>query len=155
MKFKNILLFAFVVTAVVSCHQNEIFFQYKKISEQGWSKDSTVNFDVRVTDKNVPYNFFIHVRHKGNYPYQNIWLFLQQSNPDKTQKKDSVEAYLADEYGKWLGSGAGSLKEMQIFYQQQIHFPDTGTYHFGIRQGMRDSLLQGINDIGIRIEKAN
>ena len=155
MNFKKLFLFASVLLLVVSCHQNEIFFQFKKVSDQGWSQDSIVRFDVRVTDKNAPYKFFIHVRHKSNYPYQNIWLFLEQTNPDKTQTKDSVEAYLSDQYGKWLGSGAGSLKEMQIFYQQQFHFPDTGTYRFGIRQGMRDSLLQGINDVGIRIEKAD
>lgn len=151
---KIFILFALVLL-FASCHQKEIFFQYKNVSSQGWNKDSVVNFDFHVTNKEIPYNFFIQLRHKGDFPYQNIWLFLQQTNPDKTVKKDTVEAYLADQYGKWLGSGAGSLKEMQIFYQKEINFPDTGMYHFEIKQGMRDSLLRGINDVGIRIEKAD
>lgn len=147
----SILLVIFLLT--ISCNQNDVFFQYQKIPQQVWSKDSVMNFDIHIKNKEIPHNFYIHLRHNGNYPYQNIWLFLQQTNPDKSVTKDSVEVYLADQYGKWLGSGSGSLNEMQIFYQKNFQFPDTGTYRFEIRQGMRDSLLQGINDVGVRIEK--
>ncbi|MGC3979068.1 MAG: gliding motility lipoprotein GldH [Paludibacteraceae bacterium] len=155
MGYKKLFILCTVIIVTNSCRRNEIFFQYKNITQQGWSKDSVANFDIHITDKDIPYNFFIHLRHRGNYPYQNIWLFLEQSNPNKKTKKDTVEVYLADQYGKWLGSGAGSLKEMQIFYQKQILFPDTGVYHLGIKQGMRDSLLRGVNNVGVRIEKAN
>ena len=153
MKLKLSIILFVIASIITSCHQNEVFFKYDTISNRGWDKDSVQYFDIQVTDKNTPYNFYIHLRNKSNYPYQNIWLFLEQIRPDKTIKKDTVEAYLADQYGKWLGTGVGSLKEMQIFYQKGIHFPDTGTYRIGIKHGMRDSLLQGINDVGVRIEK--
>ncbi|VBB46884.1 Gliding motility-associated lipoprotein GldH [uncultured Paludibacter sp.] len=151
---KSLILFVIILMSI-SCHQNEVYFQYNKIPNGGWNKDSLLNYDIHITDNAISYNFYIHVRHHGNYPYQNIWLFLQQMNPDSAITKDTIEAYLADQYGKWLGSGAGNLKEMPIIYKKQVQFPDTGVYRFKIRQGMRDSLLQGINDVGIRIEKAD
>mgnify|MGYP001243234913 CR=1 FL=1 len=153
MNFRKSFILSVIVLMTMSCHQNEVFFQYKNVSQQEWSKDSVMKFDVHISNKEIPHNFYIHLRHNGNYPYQNIWLFLQQTNPDKSVKKDSVEVYLADQYGKWLGTGTGNLKEMQIFYQNKFLFPDTGTYHFEITHGMRDSLLQGIKDVGVRIEK--
>ena len=70
-------------------------------------------------------------------------------------QKDTIECFLADEFGKWLGTGAGALKEMPVLYRQQVIFPDSGIYQMKIGQGMRDSILVGINDIGIRVEKAN
>ena len=152
MKIKNALILFIVLLSVFACRQNEVYFQYKNTSTNGWNKDSLLNFDIHITDTVTPYNVYVHVRHHGDYPYQNIWLFMQQINPDSTLKKDTIEAYLADQYGKWLGTGAGGLKEMPIFYRQQIHFPDTGTYHLKIGQGMRDSLLRGVKDIGVRVE---
>lgn len=152
---KNLTLFLFVLL-ITSCGQNEIFFKYQKVPHQGWNKDSLFKYDIHVIDTTKKYDFLIHIRHHGNYPYQNIWLFLQQINPDSsTIQSDTIEAYLADQYGKWLGSGAGSLKEMTILYKKQIQFPDTGMYHFKIGQGMRDSLLIGVNDVGVRVEKVN
>lgn len=152
MKPKHIFILFIVFLSVFSCRQNEVFFQYKNVASKGWGKDSLLNFDIRITDTVNPYNVYVHVRHHGDYPYQNIWLFTQQINPDSTLKRDTIEAYLADQYGKWLGTGVGALKEMPIFYRQQIHFPDTGIYRLKIGHGMRDSLLRGIKDIGVRIE---
>ena len=95
------------------------------------------------------------MRNRGEYPYQNLWLFLREVTPDTIRTKDSVECYLADQRGKWLGKGIGSIMEMPILYLQNVKFSKVGTYRYDIVQGMRDSLLLGINDIGMRVEKVN
>ena len=82
-----------------------------------------------------------------------MWLFLHKYTPDKLQTTDSIECYLADNRGKWLGSGVGSVYEMPVLYQQNIRFRTAGTYRYSIVQGMRDDILLGINDIGVRVEK--
>lgn len=154
MKVKFIIPMLLMLLVLISCGQKEVYFNYQTIPNSEWNKDSLLRFDFRIVDKTIPYNFYIQLRHQGNYPYQNVWLFLDQKNPANIQKKDTVEAYLADQFGKWIGTGGG-LKEVVILYQKQFQFPDTGTYHFSIRQGMRDSILAGIQDVGVRIEKAN
>ena len=98
---------------------------------------------------------YVNVRNRGGYPYQNLWLFLRKISPDKILTKDSIECYLADQRGKWLGSGIGSIMEMPVLYQQNVKFLKSGTYDYKIGHGMRDSILLGINDIGIRVEKVN
>ena len=66
---------------------------------------------------------------------------------------DTINFYLADQRGKWLGSGVGSVFEMPVLYQQSIRFPKAGNYRYELSHGMRDSVLIGINDIGLRVEK--
>ena len=151
---KNRLLLAtFISLLTIACSSNDVFFQYKAVTPKGWNKDSLYTFDVKITDTVSAYNVYVNVRNRGEYPYQNLWLFLDKTSPDKIQVKDSVECYLADQRGKWLGSGIGSVMEMPILYQQNAHFKKAGIYHYKIVHGMRDSVLIGINDIGMRFEK--
>lgn len=154
MKKSKSFLMIFFFLFLISCHQNEVFFSYQSLPKSGWNKDSLLTFNFQVTDTVPKYDVFIQVRHYGNYPYQNLWLFLENKNVRKNIiKKDTIEFFLADEFGKWLGNGSGAIKEMPVYYRQQIHFPDSGRYQILIGQGMRDSLLVGIEKVGIRIEK--
>ncbi|HJV78004.1 MAG TPA: gliding motility lipoprotein GldH [Paludibacter sp.] len=149
----RILLAIFISLLTVACSNSDVFFQYKAVASKGWNKDSLYSFDVNITDTVSAYNVYVNVRNRGEYPYQNLWLFLDKTSPDKIQIKDSVECYLADQRGKWLGSGIGSVMEMPVLYQQNARFKKAGIYHYKIVHGMRDSVLIGINDIGMRFEK--
>jgi len=135
------------------CTSNDVYFKYKSVTPKGWNKDSLYTFDVNITDTISSYNIYVNVRNKGEYPYQNLWLFLNKISPDKKQTSDSIECYLADQRGKWLGSGVGSIKEMPVLYQQNVKFKKSGIYQYKIVHGMRDTILIGINDIGMRVEK--
>lgn len=144
-----------MLLTMVGCNPNDIFFQYSHVSDNGWSKDSCYVFRVAVTDTLTDYNVYVNIRNRGEYPYQNLWLFLKTINPDGAHTKDSIECYLADQRGKWLGSGVGSVVEMPVIFRQKIRFPKAGVYRFDIGHGMRDSILYGINDIGLRVEKVH
>lgn len=137
----------------IGCTSNDVYFQYKSVNVKGWSKDSLYTFDIPVADTTASYNLYVNVRNRGEYPYQNLWLFLNRTSPDKKQSKDSIECYLADQRGKWLGTGIGAIMEMPVLYQQKVKFSKAGIYHYTIVHGMRDSILIGINDIGMRLEK--
>lgn len=145
------LLLGFLMS---SCGFNDIYFQYSAVAKNGWSKDSCYVFRVPVTDTVSVYNIYVNVRNRENYPYQNLWLFLKMQSPDMVRTKDSIECFLADQRGKWLGSGIGSVMEMPLIYRQKVRFSKPGIYRFDIGHGMRDSVLVGINDIGLRIEKS-
>jgi gliding motility-associated lipoprotein GldH len=135
-----------------SCTGADVFFEYKTIDTQGWNKDSVCTFNVNITDTQARYNVYINIRSQGNYPYQNLWLYLHKNNPYNKQIKDTVECYLADNRGKWLGKSVGSIIEMPVLYEQNVKFPVPGLYQYNIRHGMRNDLLIGVNDIGLRVE---
>ena len=142
-----------ILLLVVGCTGRDVYFNYNPVSSNGWSKDTMYIFKVSITDTASAYNIYVNVRNRGEYPYQNLWLFMKRISPDTIQTKDSIECYLADQRGKWLGSGIGSVMEIPVLYQENVRFHKAGVYKYGIVQGMRDSLLMGISDIGMRVEK--
>jgi gliding motility-associated lipoprotein GldH len=142
-----------ILLLLVGCTGRDVYFNYNPVSSTGWSKDTMYIFKVSITDTASAYNIYVNVRNKGEYPYQNLWLFMKRISPDSIQTKDSIECYLADQRGKWLGSGIGSIMEIPVLYQENVQFHKAGVYKYGIVHGMRDSLLIGISDIGMRVEK--
>jgi len=114
--------------------------------------DSTARLEVEIDDTIQSFSFFINVRNNDNYPYRNLYLFLNSLLPGGERARDTIELLLADRSGKWLGKGFGQLKDNQIKVRSDLRFPTKGTYLFEIEHAMRDTVLTGIENIGIRIE---
>ena len=150
---KNYYLVFLIGLFLYSCNGNDVYMQYIHINDGKWDKDSICNFEFEITDTVSRYNLYVNVRNLSEYPYQNLWLFIQKTQSDSIVANDTIEFYLADKKGKWLGRGVGAAYEMPVLYQQNIKFNNSGKYHYSIVQGMRDTVLNGINDVGIRLEK--
>jgi gliding motility-associated lipoprotein GldH len=151
--FVSYLLILLLLAGIEACDRRRVFESYRELDKNGWNKDSVVVFNVNLTDTIKNNNLFVNIRNKGTYPYSNIYLFLTIGAPDGKMHTDTVEFTLADPSGKWKGSGIGGLHDNQILYKSSVYFPKKGSYTFQIKQGMRDNVLQGIRDVGIRIEK--
>ena len=152
-QFVYLTLVILITISIVSCDRKRVFEAYHTIGEKGWNKDSLVVFNVALTDTIRTHNLYVNIRNKGTYPYSNLWLFLTIGSPDGKLLTDTVEFSLAEPSGRWKGSGIGDLHDSQILYKSSVFFPHKGKYSFRIKQGMRDNVLQGIRDIGMRIEK--
>jgi len=151
---RKLINICFALMLFTSCTSDAVYFSYQSVNENGWNKDSICTFDVAIENASQPYDLYVNTRNRGEYPYQNIWLFIKEISPDSVVTNDTIEFYLADEFGKWLGKGVGSAFNMPVLYRQNFKFAKKGVYRFEIQQGMRDSLLVGINDVGIKVEKA-
>lgn len=149
----SILISLVLIAGMISCDRKKVFEAYHELDKNGWNKDSVIVFNVHLTDTIRNHNLYIDVRNKGTYPYSNLYLFLSIGSPNGKILTDTVEFTLADPSGRWKGSGIGGLHDNQILYKSSVYFPRKGKYKFMIKQGMRDNVLQGIRDIGIRIEK--
>lgn len=143
---------AFLLLLTVACSHNSVYSKYQSIAESGWNKDSVARFSVDITETGMPCNVLVNIRHNNTYPYQNFWLFISTTSPDGKTTQDTIECYLADNRGKWLGSGLSSIYNMPVLFKPNVVLKP-GKYTFAIRQGMRDDVLTGITDIGIEIEK--
>ncbi len=137
-----------------SCDNKRIFEKNQEIPESGWSSNHPVRFDVDIKDPSMPTNFYINVRNAEGYPYGNLFLFIHTKFPNGKVSNDTLECILADEKGKWIGSGIGDIYDNQIPFKKNVQFPLAGVYSFEIEQGMRVETIPLIMDVGLRIEKA-
>ena len=146
------ILLPLLLLLLIACKKDEIFSEFRSFPNAEWDKQQALRFEVPVHDISVPYNVNIELRHNNRYPFCNIWLFVEYQTPSGSTRADTLHTYLADAYGKWYGKGI-SLYTCSFPYQEHVQYPDTGTYVYTIRQGMRADVLQGVSDIGLCISK--
>jgi gliding motility-associated lipoprotein GldH len=150
--------FVLLVTAsliFLSCDSRRFFENNKKIDQGVWKRTDKIRFEVTIPDTTTGYDFFINVRNDVDYPYANLYLFIETLTPAGIISRDTVECQLADYTGKWFGKGIGSVKFNRFLFRKMIRFRVPGKYFFGLEQAMRVNDLKGIRDVGLRIEKHN
>ena len=153
---KKISFILLIVTILSSCvNKNVIFDESVVISNAAWNNQDFPYFDVNVEDTTSAYNFYLNIRHLENYRYSNFYMFLHTTFPDGNQTHDTIELVLSYPDGRWIGKGSGSMRDNNILLNNNLHFPVKGNYRFEIEQAMRESVLEGITDVGIRFEINN
>lgn len=150
-----ILAIALLPLALASCDSNVYFDESRTVDEHGWLPADSVCFDVQIDDTSQMYNCLVEVRNSISYPYSNTFLFIGTTFPDGSVALDTLECTLADNEGRWLGKHTGRYVDTRFRLRRgTFRFPMAGTYHFAIANGMRDSAVCGLHDIGLRLEYA-
>ncbi|MBB4038275.1 gliding motility-associated lipoprotein GldH [Dysgonomonas hofstadii] len=141
---------------IISCQQQEIYSQFHELKNAEWAQNDTLVFDIdsAVFDLNTPYRFSIEVTNNVNYPYRNIWFFVSDNlKSDSIFDSTSKEYTLADDFGKWNGSGFATTFQLSLPLYDNFIFARKQNYRVKIQHGMRDEPLNGIEKLGLRIEK--
>ena len=154
------LLFLFACSVIfVACDSNRVFDSYQSVPNK-WNKDSIVSFKVNPPDSINAYNLFVNLRNTNNYKFNNLFLIVEMVFPHGKTVKDTLEYRMADPTGKLLGTGLTDVKENKFWYKEQVIFNEFGEYTVNIQHAMRENgkingvvELEGITDIGFRIEK--
>ena len=136
---------------MASCNTATLYQESQNIENAEWYIDSAYSFTVDVLDTQQPYDVELFLRHGGRYGFQNIWLFVDCTDPYGVVTRDTLNIYLADNRGRWLGSGVGSLYQISAPLKQDYMFPALGNYTYSVWQGMRYNPLEDVNDIGLKV----
>jgi gliding motility-associated lipoprotein GldH len=153
-KYGYISLMFLGVLLVASCDHHLVHEENHPIPEASWEKDHVLSFRVDMEDTLQAHHISINVRNTSAYPMSNLFLFVSIVSPDGLFNRDTIQFHLAEPSGKWVGKGFGSIYSNRFRYKNNVRFPVTGSYHFTIEHGMRTDRLEGISDVGLRIEVA-
>lgn len=135
-----------------ACAQPPHYQANTAMPNEVWHMDSVCRFDFDIDDTLARHTLYLDIRNASSYKYSNLLLYVDIDFPDGRRITDTVECPLADDHGRWLGKGWGSLRSSEIPYKA-ARFPAAGTYTARVAHAMRDARLAGIADIGIHIEK--
>jgi len=157
----KVILIVVICLSFLSCDSNRVFDEYKSVSSQ-WNKDSIISFKVSAPDSINAYNVFVNLRNTNDYKYSNLFLIVSTKFPNGKVIKDTLEYRMAQPNGEFLGTGFSDVKENKLWYKENIVFKESGEYQFDIQHAMRENgkvqgveNLEGITDIGLRIEGIN
>jgi gliding motility-associated lipoprotein GldH len=138
-----------------SCDPDKVIDEYHTIRHAKWSGDSVEVFTFNILRKTQNHNIYFNIRNDQTYEFSNLWLFVTIQPPSGVSMTDTVQVLLAEPSGKWIGKGFSGIYDNRLLYRKSVFFPEPGKYSIYLRHGMRPSVLKGITDIGIRIEKVN
>lgn len=139
---------------MAACDGTAYYDHTESVDESGWLPTDSVTFDVEVDDTTSLFNMLVEVRNNVDYPYSNAFLFIDTRFPDGSVAHDTLECPLAYPDGQWRGKRSGRYvdRRYRLRGNTGVRFPLGGHYHFAVANGMRDSAIAGLKDIGLRIE---
>ena len=134
----RILLF-FLVVGFVSCQNENKKEVYHSFNNNVWNTDSIVSFELDNIDTTSSHDLYLMVRHTTNFNFQNLFLFTNFEN-----QQDTLELFLSEKSGRWLGKGFGEIKELKIKIKENVNFKENQDQIFSVEQAMRYEDLEKI-----------
>lgn len=139
-----------------ACNLSDPYSSYKIIKGSKWDRNGLLEFKIDSASVFAAekYDVLLGIVNSSRYPYQNIWLQIEQNFKDTLFVNDTVEIKLTDEKGNWLGSGTGGLYQYTVPYKTGVKLDSVRNYTLQISQVMMDDPLVGIDKIGVMIVAA-
>lgn len=154
------ILLVLILISFESCSVKGTYMDFLQIEDGEWYHDSVLcfAFDSLKNGREGKYVVSIEVTSNRGYPYQDIWLGIEQSflvDKDTLVRTDTLQCLLANKDGKWLGSGIGGLNQLsQPFDTLDLtgfSAIDSMRYCLHIRQIMADNPLKGVEKMGVKL----
>lgn len=152
MRKKLCIYTLFIMICLVACDIPAPSGNYKTIAHETWDRDSGYKFEFNITQPGT-YSLSTCVRHTTDYTQKNISCYLTVSRAGINDIRVNSDITLADSEGSWLGQGLGGLKTVVHTSKESFHLDSTGIYTIEIRHRMKEKTLEGIKDIGVRLNK--
>ena len=154
---KTVFFQSLIILIVInSCKPtNNDYYSFPKST---WSSKKIVQFDITTKDSLEQKTMQVSIRHNTTYKYQNIIFLVHHSFKEKKISTDTIEVLLAQDNGKWLGTGKGNIRELSRTLQPPKTY-ENGRHTFSLELAMRDNTtvelenLYGISDISIYLSQ--
>lgn len=134
-----------------SCLKKSNNINFINIENDTWSASDTLFFNFKDLDTEKKYYAKLTIKHKTDYYYQNLILFLQANN-----QIDTLNLQLAKKNGTWNSKGAGDIR----FYSKtlkNLNFDKKDSVSIVINHAMRNTNtnqireIHGISSVGLEI----
>lgn len=149
----SIISSLFFLGVLSSCSLDIVYEQMEEVDASGWDYTDPVVFDFSAPDTTNKYNLIFDIRITPDYGYQNLWLFIETTEPDGYVHIDSVNCPMSFPDGKWIGSGVGDLIDTPVLIHRSFKFTKLGDYQFKVKHGMRNDALPNVQNVGVILKR--
>lgn len=139
-----------LIFVLFACGKSTYFSKVYSFKNNTWKATDLKTFVVDIKDTSTVYDIVFFLRVGTDYDYNNAWVYLHSTLPDKTKYKEAHQFYVSNEYGEWLGKKSGSLVESEMIFAKR-KFNKMGKYTFTIEQATTEKELRHVSDLGLKI----
>lgn len=147
------LILLFLPFLFLSCIRSSYYEKNIAIEDGIWAENNKLNYKVNIDNPKQAYNLYLNLRNGNDYPFSNLYIFMETTYPNGRTELDTLQFLLADKQGRWYGEGLGDIKSSSVMFRYKLLFPMAGEYNFDLQQAMRKEELPGIWDVGLKVEK--
>lgn len=137
---------------LLSCQPGAVYHAFHSVSEAGWRQEDTLRFSFNLPDSTALYALSIELRHRLDFPYTELPVDMTlTTSTDSVIWRDTLVIPVTDVRGNWVGRGWGDLRTT---CSPNIALPvgKKDTLQLLLLPAWTDSLLVGVNDIGVCIQ---
>lgn len=145
-----------ILILFLSCsNENTILNEYLDIPDSKFSFLDTINFQVEIDDTINNHDVFLQLRTSTDYKWSNMFVFSDIEFPNGKTRSDTFQIFITDKKGHWKGNKSGAMVNFNHYLYKNIKFPIKGKYQFKFNQAMRDTVLNDVISLGLKIIKPN
>lgn len=153
MKVHKLLYALFGLLLLVSCQEQAMYEKVYAFENEEWTQKVKPLFKVDITDTTKEYDFILTLRTTTDYQFNNLWIFLNTTTPSGQKAREPFEIKITNPDGSWAGKKTGTVVEIPLYFRRR-KMPEKGQYKFLIEQGITESKIDQVLDIGLRVEEA-
>lgn len=149
----NGALLALCFPILMACDSQVIYHHYEPLADSQWKDVDTLTFTPQFPYSEVTYQVDLEIRVLHTYPHQDIIIgYLYLSPTQEIVQTGTCQISLTDAYADKNGSGVAGLYAYPITLKS-LHIGKSGDYTIQVFQQQKDSVLKGIQDLGIKLSR--
>lgn len=138
-----------------SCRPGQIYREYHKFDNYTWNRFDKIKFEIPIEEAGTTGDIVMTIRHITQYPYPNLPVNVILNTPGGEERILEKEIRIKDDEGKFRGSVAGDLWDVEEILWPSFYFTETGIYSVELENLIPKVGLAGLMDIGIYVEKTD
>lgn len=153
MKKRNKAGILFGLAFLVSCESAPTFEKSYVFDNKEWKQDVKPSFTVDIKDASKEYDFVLTLRTTTEYKFSNLWVYMNTKTPNGEKAREPFELKITNPDGSWIGNKTGTIVENSLNFKRR-KLPLKGKYTFVLEQGITESKIDQVLDIGLVVTEA-
>ena len=153
MKQNRIVFVLFCLVFLFSCESVPTYEKSFVFEKNEWKQDVKPSFIVDIKDPSKEYDFVLTLRTTTEYKYSNLWVYMNTKTPNGEKAREPFELKITNPDGSWIGKKTGTIVENSLNFKRR-KLPLKGKYTFILEQGITESKIDQVLDIGLVVTEA-
>lgn len=149
---KKISVGLLCLSLLMSCMDSPIAYKYVSVDAKGWEKTDSVRIQIPPQERTTEATILFSVRTTRSYPYNDLHIRATIQRNEKRISTKDCKIKIYDEKGLFAGKGvlyADNITSTPI----HIKLDKDSIYTICITHLMESTNLEGISDVGIKVDK--